>query len=161
MTSLGQRLQQFNLIVKRNSGHVVVWIIDRCFSAHQRILTGRILIEGELGCQNYEPTGTKTNSSKGKRSIAFYNNSVPTFYFYFFFQMGTEFSYMSAWRKEIKEARKKNKKLKVKGPSCQHAWLAPGCCQAERFLFHLNWCWLERHPALSQRLPSCEVILPS
>lgn len=61
MTSLGQWLQQFNLIVKRNSGHVVVWIIDRCFSAHQRILTGRILIEGELGCQNYEPTGTKTN----------------------------------------------------------------------------------------------------
>lgn len=107
MTSLGQWLQQFNLIVKRNSGHVVVWIIDRCFSAHQRILTGRILIEGELGCQNYEPAGTKTNSSKGKRSIAFYNNSVPTLYFFFRWAL----NFLTCLHEERK-SRKQEKKIK-------------------------------------------------
>lgn len=112
MTSLGQRLQQFNLIVKRNSGHVVVWIIDRCFSAHQRILTGRILIEGELGCQNYEPTGTKTDSSKGKRSIAFYNN-VPTFFlFIYFFRWALNFLTCLHEERKSRKQEKKNKKQK-------------------------------------------------
>lgn len=50
---------EFNLTVRRNSGHAVLWIIDRCFSAHQRMLNGRILMEGELGCQHCEPTGSK------------------------------------------------------------------------------------------------------